>query len=272
MAEPGLLALRAGDGATVTLERYPILLGRSVPGGIVPDVDVSHLDPGEAVDNRHCELAAEEGGVEVHDLGGVSGTWVDGRRLPPGGRALLRVGGSLRVAGVALELVSAPDRRPAPAYTAYGSSQLEPAAPGQGWRESDAGSGVPPPPSASSVLPSQLAPILEPRHSILDLTGAPLLARPALEGGAEAVRLTTGLPLQVRRLGVWTSEGPPPFTRQPGGRGQHRAPHVGTWRGCSQWPRTRWRPRIGLPYATTGGAVIPGRSRERSRSGATAPS
>lgn len=209
MAEPGLLALRAGDGATVTLERYPILLGRSVPGGIVPDVDVSHLDPGEAVDNRHCELAAEEGGVEVHDLGGVSGTWVDGRRLPPGGRALLRVGGSLRVAGVALELVSAPDRRPAPAYTAYGSSQLEQAAPGQEWRESDASSGVPPPPSASSVLPSQPAPAPDPRHPILDLTGAPLLARPALEGGAEAVRLTTGLPLQVRRQRVWSSEGPP---------------------------------------------------------------
>ncbi|HUY55784.1 MAG TPA: FHA domain-containing protein [Candidatus Nanopelagicaceae bacterium] len=209
MADAELLALRAGDGATVTLERYPILLGRSVPGGIVPDVDVTHLDPGEAVDNRHCELTLDEGGVEVHDLGGVSGTWVDGRRLPPGGRALLRVGGSLRVAGVTLELVPASDRRPAPSYPAYDSSQLEPTTAGPEWRESDAGPGVPPPPSASSVRPPQPVPPLEPRHPRLDLTGAPLLARPELEGGAEAVRLTTGLPLQVRRQRVWASEGPP---------------------------------------------------------------
>jgi len=204
-----LLALRAGDGATVTLERYPILLGRSVPGGLVPDVDVGHLDPGEAVDNRHCELAQDEGGVEVHDLGGVSGTWVDGRRLAPGGRALLRVGGSLRVAGVALTLVPAPERRPAPPLPGYGVSELRPAGPAPEWRESDAGPGVPPPPSASSVQLPAPPPAAEPRQANLDLTGAPRRARPELEGGAEAVRLTTGLPLQVRRQGTWTSEGEP---------------------------------------------------------------
>ena len=209
MAEAEVLALRAGDGATVTLERYPILLGRSVPGGVVPDVDVSHLDPSEGVDNRHCELVLDDGGVEVHDLGGVSGTWVDGRRLPPGGRALLRVGGSLRVAGVSLALVPAPGRRVVPPLPYYGSSQPEPAAGVGEWRESDAGPGVPPPPSASSVHSPPPAPAVELRPSGLDLTGAPPLARPELEDGAEAVRLMAGLPLQVRRHGAWASRGEP---------------------------------------------------------------
>ncbi len=208
MAEGEMLALRAADGATVTLERYPILLGRAVPGGVVPDVDVSHLDPNEAVDNRHCELARDEGGVEVHDLGGVSGTWVDGRRLPPGGRALLRVGGNLRVAGVSLALLSAPGRPGSSPAPYYGRPPADPGAGTGEWRESAAGAGVPPPPSASSVLPPP-APALEARRSGLDLTGAPPLARPELEDGAEAVRLVAGLPLQVRRHGVWASRGEP---------------------------------------------------------------
>ncbi|MHB1525441.1 MAG: FHA domain-containing protein [Candidatus Dormibacteria bacterium] len=207
MAEGEILALRAADGATVTLERFPILLGRAVPGGVVPDVDVSHLDPNEAVDNRHCELVRDDGGVEVHDLGGVSGTWVDGRRLPPGGRALLRVGGNLRVAGVFLALLPAPGRPGSSPPPYYGGPPAEPGAGSGEWRESAAGAGVPPPPSASSVLPPPTA--TEERRSGLDLTGAPPLARPELEDGAEAVRLVAGLPRQVRRHGVWASRGEP---------------------------------------------------------------
>ncbi|MGA7088082.1 MAG: FHA domain-containing protein, partial [Candidatus Dormiibacterota bacterium] len=145
MTSSGLLALQAADGATVTLERFPILLGRSVPGGTIPDVDVSHLDPDEAVDNRHCELNRVPTGIDVHDLGGVSGTWVNGRRLAPGGRALLEVNGTIRVAGVMMTLVEAagsslPELAPIRAVPA--------ASPPSTWLESRPVSGVPPPPSA----------------------------------------------------------------------------------------------------------------------------
>ena len=141
MSATGLLALRAQDGATVTLERYPILLGRRTPGGTIPDVDVSHLDPNEAVDNRHLELIRVPVGVEVHDLGGISGSWVDGRRLAPGARALLEVGGSLRVAGVVMTLIAVAGTPPPPpsgrSRASSGSSAT--------WLENGPAQGIPPP-------------------------------------------------------------------------------------------------------------------------------
>ncbi len=194
---PGLLALRAPDGASVTLERYPILVGRVNPGGPVPDVDLSHLDPGEAVDSHHCELTQDEEGVEVHDLGGVSGTWVDGRRLPPGGRARLRTGGTLRVAGVSLTLVPAPGRRP------FASAPVPPVAPA--WGAAGTAHPAPPPPSAI-VMPEPAGP---PQRSELDLSGAPPSARFLLEAGAEAVRLEPGFPLRALRGDHWDPAGDP---------------------------------------------------------------
>ena len=204
MTTSGLLALQAADGATVTLERYPILLGRSVPGGTVPDVDVSHLDLDEAVDNRHCELNRVPTGIDVHDLGGVSGTWVNGRRLAPGGRALLEVGGTLRVAGVMVTLVEAAGSslpelasiRPVPA-----------ASPPSTWLESRPIRGVPPPPSAApSAIDEEPTPA-EPRPSDLDFSGAPVIAREALERGAEVVRIRPGSPLEVLAGQRWEAVG-----------------------------------------------------------------
>jgi hypothetical protein len=194
---PGLLALRAPDGASVTLERYPILVGRVNPGGPVPDVDLSHLDPGEAVDSHHCELTPDEEGVEVHDLGGVSGTWVDGRRLPPGGRATLRPGGTLRVAGVTLTLVPAPGRRQ------FAATPVPPPAPA--WGAAGPAHPAPPPPSAI-VVPEAASP---PQWSELDLSGAPPSARFLLEAGAEAVRLEPGFPLRALRGDRWDPVGDP---------------------------------------------------------------
>jgi predicted component of type VI protein secretion system len=202
----GLLALQAADGATVTLERYPILLGRSIPGGTVPDVDVSHLDPDEAVDNRHCELSRVPTGIDVHDLGGVSGTWVNGRRLAPGGRALLEVGGTLRVAGVMVTLVEAAGSslpelasiRPVPA-----------ASPPSTWLESRPIRGVPPPPSAGPSNIDEEPTPAEPRPSALDLSGAPVIAREALEKGAEVVRIRPGSPLEVLSGERWEAIGQP---------------------------------------------------------------
>lgn len=202
----GLLALQAPDGATVTLERFPILVGRSVPGGTIPDVDVSHLDPGEAVDNRHCELIRVPTGVEVHDLGGMSGTWVDGRRLPPGGRALLEVGGSLRVAGVVTTLVGAAGSlgRPDPSSRSRGASGA-----GAAWLESGPAQGIPPPPSAGSLAADEDSIPADDRAAELDLSGAPVLAREPLERGAEVVRIRPGAPLEVLIGERWAHLGEP---------------------------------------------------------------
>jgi len=198
----GRFALQAPDGATVTLDRFPILLGRTTPGGVIPDVDVSHLDPQEGVDNRHCELNSAEGGVTVRDLGGVSGTWVDGRRIPPGGEGLLALGGSLRVAGVQLVLISAPSRN-----LVVGEPPMAPTPLGGDWRDSPGSRGVPPPPSSSGAAEVSVSP--RRTRSAQDLSGAPAAMRASLEGGAEAVRMVEGSPLQVRRLGAITSEGDP---------------------------------------------------------------
>ncbi|MGH7704632.1 MAG: FHA domain-containing protein [Candidatus Dormibacteria bacterium] len=204
MSASGLLALRAPDGATVALERFPILLGRSVPGGAVPDVDVSHLDPQEAVDNRHLELDRVPAGLEVHDLGGIGGSWVDGRRLAPGARGLLEVGGTLRVGGVVLTLIRAPGALQPPPPRA-GRESASP------WLESGPAQGVPPPPSAGAVLleeveqPAQL----ETEGMDHDLSGAPVLAREALERGAELVRIRPGAQLEELGSNGWSNHGKP---------------------------------------------------------------
>lgn len=195
---PAQYALRAPDGASVTLERYPIVVGRLTPGGPVPDVDLSHLDPNEAVDSHHCELNLEDGGVEVHDLGGISGTWVEGRRLPPGARALLPVGGSLRVAGVSLSLITAPQRRPA---------EPPPPPPGSGfggWGGQEGSRQAPPPPSAFPALPA-----VGESPPAGDLSAAPPLARRELERGARSVRMEPGLQLRVLHQHGWEAAGEP---------------------------------------------------------------
>jgi hypothetical protein len=205
MSATGLLALRAQDGATVTLERYPILLGRSTPGGTIPDVDVSHLDPNEAVDNRHLELIRVPVGVEVHDLGGISGSWVDGRRLAPGARALLEVGGSLRVAGVVMTLIAVAGTPPPPpsgrSRASSGSSAT--------WLENGPAQGIPPPPSAGASVPEDEPDELPADRDELDLSGAPALSREALERGADLVRIRPGSPVEALTGQRWTQLGKP---------------------------------------------------------------
>jgi hypothetical protein len=199
-----LLALQASDGATVTLERYPIVLGRSLPGGSVPDVDVSHLDPNEAVDSRHCELVRDPNGLEVHDLGALSGTWVQGRRLPAGGRALLELGGTLRVAGVTMTLIDSPNQPLAPPVSPSPSRSVPPPA---GWRESGPADAVPPPPSAGGWIADEEPREPERRSAALDLSGAPLVAREPIERGALAVRIRPGSSLETFSGGSWAQVG-----------------------------------------------------------------
>src|SRR5215467_10164450 len=82
------------------LARPLMLVGRpSADGGVVPDIDLSDLDPGRAASRRHAELTCEGGVVRVRDLGSRNGTSVNGERL--GGEAVeLRDGDRLSFGGI----------------------------------------------------------------------------------------------------------------------------------------------------------------------------
>jgi len=247
MSDPGgILALEAVDGATVTLERFPIVVGRLVAGDPVPDVDVGHLDQGGRVGPAHCRLTPDGAAVLVHDLGSPSGTWVDGTRVRPGHPRPLGLGRVLRVGDVRLTLVrfSEPDQTLVPEPAAAGPVTIPggPAAlPPSGW-EPGAGPApapapapgggrpsVPPPPSlaggpgrgAAAEMPSPDAPFPEgpaPERSLpaMDAGTAPgesLRETPAavrrwLDAGAKGVRLVAGEPALVVRGAGWAPEGP----------------------------------------------------------------
>ena len=73
-----------GGGAEVTGPRVEVngtvrpLAPRLVVGRGA-DTDVRLTDTG--VSRQHAELVAQDGGVEVHDLGSTNGTWVNGKRV-----------------------------------------------------------------------------------------------------------------------------------------------------------------------------------------------
>src|SRR4051812_26919971 len=55
-----------------------------------------------AVSRRHARLVAADGGVEIHDLGSRSGTFLNGRRIA--GRMVAGDGQRLRVGDTAMRL------------------------------------------------------------------------------------------------------------------------------------------------------------------------
>ncbi len=224
MSDDDILALEAVDGATVALERFPIVVGRLVAGDPVPDVDVGHLDPLERVAPAHCRLTLEEGGVMVHDLGSPAGTWVAGTRVRPGHPRRLDLHDTLRIADVRLTLValtpsdpavlaappSGVEPTPLPGVpVALPPPRMDPPArpPGAASRPP-----VPPPPSLAGMptaMPAE-APADAPAEAAAGdpLQGGPAEVRSRLGTGATAVRLHAGSPALVRRGERWAEEGP----------------------------------------------------------------
>ncbi|HUY97670.1 MAG TPA: FHA domain-containing protein [Verrucomicrobiae bacterium] len=227
----GALALEAVDGATVSLERFPIVVGRLVADDQVPDVDVGHLDPSERVAPAHCRLTADGDGLLVHDLGSPAGTWVDGSRVRAGHPRHLFPGGRLRVGEVVLTLVRVvpadptSDLQPSTGALPARGAPVGVGPPGPEPAPSGERPAVPPPPSATSAAgdrPGAAPPGPAPagRDSLAGTAPdptPPMVASPApeptgvgrwLREGAEGVRLSPGSPAMVRRDGEWVEEGP----------------------------------------------------------------
>lgn len=97
---PAMLLVHSSNpdrtGEAVFLDRSLLVLGRSTPifpGGPLEDPEVSRQHLGVRV--------SPEGGVEVEDLGSKNGSFLEGRRLPPG-RHLWPQGKCLRLGGTLL--------------------------------------------------------------------------------------------------------------------------------------------------------------------------
>src|SRR5215469_6940814 len=57
-----IITLRGQGGASVRIDRFPVVLGRSIPGApIQPDCDVAALDPKALVSKQHARLEWHDG-------------------------------------------------------------------------------------------------------------------------------------------------------------------------------------------------------------------
>jgi hypothetical protein len=90
------LIVEAGSGgvAEFWLDKDVSLVGRSSPAdGIVPDVDLTDVDPRRIVSRRHAFIIRKRGGFAVEDLESINGTYLNGvQRLQPHAQTLLRDG------------------------------------------------------------------------------------------------------------------------------------------------------------------------------------
>ena len=70
-------------GALVRIDRFPVVLGRSIPGAPVqPDCDVAALDPRALVSKQHARLEWHEGGrLHAVDMGSTNGVEYNGQRI-----------------------------------------------------------------------------------------------------------------------------------------------------------------------------------------------
>src|SRR5579872_5724069 len=86
-----------GGTAEFWLDRDVSLVGRASPAdGILPDVDLSGLDPERLISRRHAFILRRRGGFVVEDLESVNGTYLNGvQRLQPHAQTLLRDGDQL---------------------------------------------------------------------------------------------------------------------------------------------------------------------------------
>jgi CRP-like cAMP-binding protein len=83
-------------------------IGRSDPvTGILPEIDLSPVDPERSISRRHATIYRREGVLYlVEDIGTTNGTWVDSERLDSGVPVRIAAGNVLRFGLVDLDLLS----------------------------------------------------------------------------------------------------------------------------------------------------------------------
>lgn len=107
-AGPGFVS---ESGAVFPLRSQNCLVGRvDRAAGIaesVLGVDLSALDEVESpsVSRRHAQILYRQNGYQLRDLTSTNGTWIAGRQLTPGDRAVLRHGDRVRFGEVQLIFV-----------------------------------------------------------------------------------------------------------------------------------------------------------------------
>src|SRR4030081_1178085 len=99
-----VITLRGQGGAIVRIDRFPVVLGRSIPGAPVqPDCDVAALDPRALVSKQHARLEwHDRGRLHAVDLGSTNGSFLDDEKLEPDKPAEVKPGATLRLADVEL--------------------------------------------------------------------------------------------------------------------------------------------------------------------------
>lgn len=86
--------LQAENGSIFTLKSITTLVGRTdAKSGIFVEIDLSSLatDP-KAISRRHAQIEKEGGEFFLVDLASVNGTKINGKRIPPNKKNLLRDG------------------------------------------------------------------------------------------------------------------------------------------------------------------------------------
>jgi hypothetical protein len=85
--------LRAQSGERLALEAHHVIIGRKDPKRQFPvDLDVTRLDPGQAVSRQHASIGHEGSKYYLRDLDSTNGTRVNGKVVLPGDKMPLKDG------------------------------------------------------------------------------------------------------------------------------------------------------------------------------------
>jgi hypothetical protein len=89
--------VHVNSGHTFTLDGVDFGIGRaSKAAGVVPDIDLTELDPEKTLSRRHARLTRTAAGFVLRDEEGRNGTFVNGDRLTAGQQVKLEEGDRVR--------------------------------------------------------------------------------------------------------------------------------------------------------------------------------
>jgi diguanylate cyclase (GGDEF)-like protein len=101
-APPSLVVICGPDiGRRIPLEEPHYTIGR--------DADCDVVVPIDGISRKHCQLAVDEDGVRLRDLGSTNGTWLNGREIESGVDQKLHTGDRIELIGVAFKFLDGND-------------------------------------------------------------------------------------------------------------------------------------------------------------------